>query len=238
MEWEMKGPEHVERYHIWMQDPFLLQSTGSEPLSLEEEISHQKSWYEDEMKCTFLVLAQELLDETIEFGSNDFIRRQVHAMVGDVNLFLSEEEECRHEDDFDLNEEGQQQMDCHPYQVELQPQEETHRQAEVDIMIAEESFRGKGLGEEATILMMIYGVTCIYPGTIRRLFVKIHKDNVASRHLFQTKLGFVETEYISVFQQYELELRKESHSELLEYLKSLLLGATTFQELQTFSCAY
>jgi RimJ/RimL family protein N-acetyltransferase len=212
----------VERYHVWMQDPFLLEATGSEPLSMEDEVAHQKSWYEDENKCTFLVLARELLDDNVAFGSNDFIPRQLHAMVGDVNLFLSDELQ---EDDIEINEDINSLDDMHGRVNHDQVQ----RQAEVDIMIAEASFRGKGLGEEATILMMIYGVAYI-PGTIRRLFVKIQEDNMASINLFQKKLGFVEKQYISVFQQYEFELRKESHAELLDYLTALF-----GRELETFS---
>eukprot|EP01083_Nonionella_stella_P246243 855166_1 len=53
-------PEHVETYHEWMKSPFLLEATGSEPLSLEEEIKMQLSWRDDDDKCTFIVLDRAL----------------------------------------------------------------------------------------------------------------------------------------------------------------------------------
>jgi hypothetical protein len=47
--------EHVIAYHSWMQNPFLLQTTASEPLSLEEEYENQESWFQDDKKCTFIL---------------------------------------------------------------------------------------------------------------------------------------------------------------------------------------
>lgn len=39
--------EHVPKYHEWMREPALLQATGSEPLSLDEEYQMQLSWNQD-----------------------------------------------------------------------------------------------------------------------------------------------------------------------------------------------
>ncbi len=72
----------VEKYHEWMQSPFLLEMTASEPLSIEEEYDMQKSWREDSRKCTFIVLRN---DES----STD----EIGQMAGDVNLFLNRDDD-------------------------------------------------------------------------------------------------------------------------------------------------
>jgi hypothetical protein len=36
--------EHVSTYHEWMKDPYILEMTASEPLSIEEEYEMQQSW--------------------------------------------------------------------------------------------------------------------------------------------------------------------------------------------------
>jgi hypothetical protein len=38
---------HVPKYHEWMQDPALLEATGSEPLTLDQEFHMQLSWTQD-----------------------------------------------------------------------------------------------------------------------------------------------------------------------------------------------
>ncbi|KAM7447569.1 N-acetyltransferase 9 [Porites harrisoni] len=74
--------EHVPRYHDWMQSPELLEQTASERLTLEQEYDMQNSWFQDENKCTFIILDKRkwLQLETTE----------TECMAGDVNLFLDD----------------------------------------------------------------------------------------------------------------------------------------------------
>nr|GMD30134.1 N-acetyltransferase 9-like protein [Ipomoea batatas] len=77
--------EHVPKYHEWMQEPSLLQATGSEPLTLDQEYDMQLSWTQDPLKQTFIVLDKELI-------VGDFFHGDAHveAMVGDVNIYMND----------------------------------------------------------------------------------------------------------------------------------------------------
>ncbi|XP_043688752.1 N-acetyltransferase 9-like protein [Telopea speciosissima] len=77
--------EHVPRYHEWMQDPSLLQATGSEPLTLDQEYDMHLSWTQDPNKHTFIVLDKQLV--VGEFFHGD---PHVEAMVGDVNIYMND----------------------------------------------------------------------------------------------------------------------------------------------------
>jgi len=186
-----EGPEHVPRYHEWMQDPSLLEATGSEPLTYDEEVEMQQSWLNDETKCTFIVHAisdchnslKEISTEA-ELKSNKtfLIRENMDAMIGDVNLFLSAIDKTYEHDGS-----SKQLM-----------------QAEVDTMIARKDFRGRGLGRAATCAMLLYGATQL---GIHRFFCKINEDNTASIRLFQA-IGFKECDYSACFKQVELELSR------------------------------
>ena len=76
--------DHVPKYHEWMKSQELLELTGSEPLSLEEEYTMQQEWRDSDDKCTFIVLDRKMSEN----GANE-----EDAMVGDTNIFLSTEED-------------------------------------------------------------------------------------------------------------------------------------------------
>uniref|UniRef100_A0A0D3FEX9 N-acetyltransferase domain-containing protein n=2 Tax=Oryza TaxID=4527 RepID=A0A0D3FEX9_9ORYZ len=96
------------------------------------------------------------------------------AMVGDVNIYMNDP------DDLQL--------------------------AEIEIMIAEHKStfcysRGKGLGQEAILIMMAFAVEKYGIHTFR---AKINESNTASLKLFR-KLGFKDASYSSVFKEVTLE---------------------------------
>jgi RimJ/RimL family protein N-acetyltransferase len=73
--------------------------------------------------------------------------------------------------------------------------------AEIEIMIAEHKSRGKGLGQEAILIMMAFAVEKYGIHTFR---AKINESNTASLKLFR-KLGFKDASYSSVFKEVTLE---------------------------------
>ncbi|XP_029190977.2 N-acetyltransferase 9-like protein isoform X1 [Acropora millepora] len=153
--------EHVPRYHEWMQSAELLEQTASERLTLEQEYDMQRSWFQDENKCTFIILDKKkwLQPEMTE----------IDCMAGDVNLFLNDNK-----------------LDI----------------AEIEVMIAEPSCRRNGFGREALLTMMNYGANHL---GIKKYEAKIGCGNKASLSLFH-KLGFVETSYSDVFNEWTLQL--------------------------------
>ncbi|XP_076457321.1 alpha/beta-tubulin-N-acetyltransferase 9-like [Babylonia areolata] len=80
--------------------------------------------------------------------------------------------------------------------------EDAQQVAEVEIMIAEESARGKGLGKEAVCSMMRYGVEQL---GMKKYVAKIGLQNGPSIRLF-TQLGFTETSRSDVFQEVTMEV--------------------------------
>lgn len=213
-------PDHVERYHAWMQDPFLLEMTASEPLSMEEEIEMQKSWRDDDNKCTFIVLSTSLLEkgyneyETYEINDVDkskdnsaqqvkFCKENVELSSVDASSNLSSN--CRREIislpyDFIQNNIKAMVGDCNIF-FHAHESDEELRCAELDIMIAESSTRRSGVGSQATCMMMLYGYNFL---GVKRFYAKINVKNEASQQMF-IKLGFNESNFVECFQEYEYE---------------------------------
>ncbi|KAJ2306610.1 N-acetyltransferase 9 [Coemansia sp. RSA 2706] len=77
-------------------------------------------------------------------------------------------------------------------------------EAELEVMIAEEAHAGKGIATEVLRLMMGYAVSDI---GVDDFVVRIKEYNSASIHIFENKLGFVETERAPVFK--EVTLRRK-----------------------------
>ncbi|KAB2612223.1 N-acetyltransferase 9-like protein [Pyrus ussuriensis x Pyrus communis] len=169
--------EHVPKYHDWMKDPALLQATGSEPLTLDQEYQMQLTWTQDPNKQTFIVLDKQLVVGEFSHGEP-----HVEAMIGDVNLYMN-----------DLD-------DPH--------------MGEIEIMIAEQKSRGKGLGKESALMMMAFAIENL---AIHIFRAKIGEQNGASLSLFR-KLGFEEISRSEIFKEVTLELHltKDKHEELLQ----------------------
>ena len=204
-------PEHVERYHAWMQDPDLLTATASEPLTLDEEYEMQESWHDDPHKCTCILLSvarlcltfPELSTVLVDHDDDrrwnewlsrhpNFLSQSLDAMIGDVNLFLSE------------------------YNTTDDDGASSLRQAEVDVMIAEPAARRQGCAREACGAMLCYGATQL---GVSRYYCKIHADNTASRTLFENKLHFRQCNYAECFQEYEYECVAESPAAMVKILQ-------------------
>ncbi|KAJ1956668.1 N-acetyltransferase 9 [Linderina pennispora] len=86
-------------------------------------------------------------------------------------------------------------------------------EAELEVMVAEEAYTGKGIATEVLKLMMHYAIN---DAKVDDLVVRIKDSNAASIHIFESTFGFVETERSKVFQ--EVTLRRKVSDELVHQL--------------------
>lgn len=218
---------HVNKYHEWMSDPILQQKTASEPLSLEDEYAMQRSWRNDPDKLTFIIART---DECR--GSEDGIHsllmsdeQQIGAIIGDINLFWSTVVE-------DILNAEQQVVGTSDVQNLIV-------KGELELMIAEKTFRKKGIGQEAiemftkyierneTLLLSEFlGPKAGRNSRISYLFVKIGEGNTESMRLFE-RCGFQVRSFDKYFKEYELWRRLNAHPETYR---------TSYQEIHFDDC--
>ncbi|OBT70432.1 hypothetical protein VE03_00124 [Pseudogymnoascus sp. 23342-1-I1] len=209
------GEHHVLRYHEWMKSPDLQELTASEPLTLEEEYSMQRSWQTDHDKLTFIAchpLPEHLSSSTGKDASDGIIASQGYdipeKMIGDVNLFLRLA--------YELDGEGEEILD-RPYV-----------RGEIELMIASPSDQGRGFGKATLLAFMQYirnhtdeildqykshspdgaenhtqNKEVKMGGLV--LVSKINKTNVKSRKLFES-VGFGQVGKEDYFGEIELKL--------------------------------
>merc|ERR1719474_794827 len=102
------------------------------------------------------------------------------AMAGDINLFIQNEEE----QDLQIG--------------------------ELNIMIAEDKSRRKGIATETLQLILEFARKHF---ELRQFIAKIQHDNESSIKLFK-KVGFVETDYVETFKEYTFSLSFEDEEDL------------------------
>lgn len=202
---------HVPTYHAWMEDEDNRATTGSERLSMSEELAMQAAWAADEDKLTFIILDGGAFATATASGMP---RRQAElkAMVGDVNLYLIPGEE-------EGSEEGEGDG------TTRRPPSVT---GEVGVMVASPAARGKGFGSAAVRLMLTYARTHL---GLTAAVAKVGRGNAASRSLFTGRLGFRSIKEVAVFDEVHLRADlppvggAESHPALVDCLEEGAYGA-------------
>lgn len=177
---------HVPTYHSWMQDPDLQAATASEPLTLVEEHSMQRSWRQDRDKLTFIVCLPLSYEHRELHSIAPDLRDSNERMIGDINLFLFESEP---DEPSDSDRERKDNMVI----------------GEIELMIARKDLQRNGYGRAALLTFMQYVIvswsqisgeysSAVSGGsdsspTLAYLRAKINEANVRSIRLFES-VGF------------------------------------------------
>lgn len=127
-------------------------------------------------------------------------------MIGDTNLFINQDYFVNDDDEDNKNAENNTENNMSNEIVV----------AEVEIMIAEKSARGKGFGREALLLMLKYGESSL---GVQEYAAKIGYDNVKSQRLFE-RIQFEEQSKSEVFR--EITYKRTVTDEWTKWLNSEL----------------
>ncbi|KAI9823648.1 MAG: hypothetical protein M1819_001161 [Sarea resinae] len=204
---------HVPVYHEWMKDEDILAATASEPLTFSEEHAMQQSWRTDSDKLTFIAClpisssdASSRESESIVVAESDDAEDR---MLGDINLFLTENDE---------EEEEKEKPSTSPTVV-----------GELELMIASKPHQGHGYGRASLLSFLNYivkhegEILAEYSGQrarqgtdnpaanvpeyqFRYLRVKVGHENHRSINLFES-VGFTKVkEEPNFFGELELRL--------------------------------
>lgn len=205
-----------------MQDDELRRLTASDLLTIEEEYDMQHSWRVDNDKLTFIVCTHpdkltSLYAQTLRRGVSPGYQDAPDRMIGDVNLFLSDDVP---------DEQTDEQADA----VTTQPRPVI---GELMIMIARSTEHRKGLARETMQAFLSYiraeqdNICREYAGgdgaVLKYLRVRITHDNERSIKLFEF-LGFKKTcDEPNVFGEFELRTPVELNC-LLPYIEKKEVG--------------
>ncbi|RMZ91580.1 hypothetical protein DV736_g1174, partial [Chaetothyriales sp. CBS 134916] len=156
-------PVHVRRYHAWMQDPHIRELTASDPLTLDEEYAMQRSWRSNYDKLTFIVYSYGGGYETRTDIDKRNRQLSEKGMVGDVNLFLFLDDD---DDNNDVgNNDGHAVNDTNNININDNGNDDgSHDRnnkiviGELELMLAEPSARGRGLGSAVLLALLMYVV--------------------------------------------------------------------------------
>jgi RimJ/RimL family protein N-acetyltransferase len=95
--------------------------------------------------------------------------------------------------------------------------------AEIEIMVAEQQSRRKGIAREALTLLMTYAISKLNVTTFR---AKIGDDNLPSQSLFKS-LGYAQVSRSEIFKEVTLELSGNETKAVWERLSELSLSLRT-----------
>ena len=189
---------HVKKYHLWMQNEDLQLLTASEPLSLEEEYEMQKAWQFDEDKLTFLIadfkIVKSMYMDSIKCSCSGKEFSKTFALCANLFRFSRKDsfvEDCR----WCLTE-----PKCLIGDINLFID---RNQGEINMMVAEETYRNQGYGSKALESFLFY--IKHYLNGIAEVIAKISVSNTASLKFFK-KMGFQETSRSEVFEEVTMTL--------------------------------